>query len=82
VRPGTAEHVAALPGTNVAELDLPAVLALARDDTWAAASTRYVAEPTPDRPSAAVVAATDPGSWQGAKVCALDLPPRESGGGA
>lgn len=39
-RPGTAEHLAALPGITILELDLPAVLAVARQETWAAAHSR------------------------------------------
>lgn len=80
-RPGTAEHIAALPGIAVVDLDLPAALAVAREDSWAAAHTRYAAEPTPDRPNGAVVATTDPEFWKGTKVRVLDLTPRESGGG-
>lgn len=45
-RPGTAEHLAALPGITVVDLDLSAALALARRETWAAAhSQRSVGAP-------------------------------------
>nr|MDT0665328.1 hypothetical protein [Micromonospora sp. DSM 115978] len=37
LRPGTAEHVAALPAVVVVELDLPGALSVARDTTWATA---------------------------------------------
>lgn len=33
-RPGTAEHLAALPGITVLDLDLPAALAVAQRETW------------------------------------------------
>jgi hypothetical protein len=54
-RPGTAEHLAALPGSTVLDLDLPAALAVARHDTWAAAHCQYAAQPAPDRPDGAVI---------------------------
>lgn len=79
-RPGTAEHIAALSGIMVVDLDLPAALTVARDDTWAAAHTRYVAEPTPDRPNGAVVATADTDRWKGVPVRTLDLTPREPEG--
>lgn len=79
-RPGTAEHIAALPGITVVDLDLPAALVVAREDTWAVAHTRYAAEPTPDRPSGAVVATADPELWKGASVRVLNLKPGESDG--
>lgn len=72
-RPGTAEHLAALPGLTILDLDLPAALAVARQETWAAAHSRYAAQPTPDRPDGAVVATTDPGRWKGEPVRVLDL---------
>lgn len=58
LRPGTragrsrsrpAEHLAALPGITVLALDLPSALAVAQQDTWAAAHCQYAAQPTPDR---------------------------------
>jgi hypothetical protein len=58
-RPGTAEHLTALPGITVLDLDLPAALAVARHETWAAAHCQYAAQPTPDRPDEAVPAGTD-----------------------
>jgi hypothetical protein len=72
-RPGTAEHIAAMPGITVLDLDLPAALAVARKETWAAAHAQYVAEPTPDRPDGAVVATTDAKRWDGQPVRVLDL---------
>jgi hypothetical protein len=75
MRPGTAEHLAALPGVTVLDLDLPAALALARDDSWAPAHTRYAAEPTPERPNGAVVATTVPEAWKGQPVRVIDLSP-------
>lgn len=50
-RPGTAEHLAALPGITVLDLDLPAALAVAKQRTWAAAHSGHAAQPTPDRQS-------------------------------
>ncbi|MFF2807682.1 hypothetical protein ACFVT2_10910 [Streptomyces sp. NPDC058000] len=75
IRPGTAEHLAALPGVKVLDLDLPAALALARDDSWAPAHTRYAAEPTVERPNGAVVATTAPDVWKGQPVRIIDLTP-------
>ncbi|GAA1551700.1 MULTISPECIES: hypothetical protein [Streptomyces] len=72
-RPGTAEHLAALPGITVLDLDLPAVLAVARQDTWAAAHCLYAAQPTPDRPDGALIATAEPGRWSGEAVRVLDL---------
>ncbi|MFJ8045811.1 hypothetical protein ACIRBX_35400 [Kitasatospora sp. NPDC096147] len=74
-RPGTAEHLAALPAVTVLELDLPAALAIARDTTWAQAHTRYAAAPTPDRPDGAVIATIDPSRWKGEAVRVIDLNP-------
>ncbi|WP_425580268.1 hypothetical protein [Streptomyces polychromogenes] len=75
VRPGTAEHLAALPGVTILDLDLPAALAVAREETWAAAHTRYAARPTADRPEGAIVATTEPKRWDGEPVRVLDLGP-------
>ncbi|MGW3686506.1 hypothetical protein [Streptomyces sp. NPDC005091] len=54
-RPGTAKHLAALPGITVLDLDLDldlaAALALARQETWAAAHSQYAAQPTPHAPA-------------------------------
>ncbi|WP_406229263.1 hypothetical protein [Streptomyces anthocyanicus] len=72
-RPGTAEHLASLPGITVLDLDLAAVLAVARQKTWAAAHSLHAAQPTPNRPDGAVVATTDPGRWSGETVRVLDL---------
>ncbi|WP_406496091.1 hypothetical protein OG936_18830 [Streptomyces sp. NBC_00846] len=72
-RPGTAEHLAALPGITVLDLDLPAALDLARHETWAAAHSRYAAQPTPDRPDGAIIATTVPTRWEGEPVRVLDL---------
>ncbi|MFF4935028.1 hypothetical protein ACFY2H_40170 [Streptomyces griseofuscus] len=74
-RPGTAEHLAALPGITVLDLDLPSALAVARQDTWAAAHCQYAAQPTPDRPDGAVIATTAPDRWRGEPVRVLDLTP-------
>ncbi|MDX2709685.1 hypothetical protein PV350_43790 [Streptomyces sp. PA03-6a] len=72
-RPGTAEHIAALPGITVVDLDLPAALALARENTWATAHTRHTALPTPERPDGAVIATAAPDRWAGQPVRTLDL---------
>ncbi|WP_413812836.1 hypothetical protein [Streptomyces sp. OE57] len=74
-RPGTAEHLAALPGITVLDLDLSAALAVAKEATWAAAHSRYAAQPTPERPDGAVVATTTPKRWEGERVRVLDLTP-------
>ncbi|MGW7817451.1 hypothetical protein ACWGLF_04795 [Streptomyces puniciscabiei] len=75
MRPGTAEHLAALPGITILDLDLPAVLAVARQNTWAAAHCQYAAQPTPDRPDGAIIATTTPDRWIGEPVRVLDLDP-------
>ncbi len=72
-RPGTAEHIAALPAVTIVELDLAAALALARDTGWASAHVRYAAEPTPECPEGAVIATAQPGRWTGQPVRILDL---------
>ncbi|GGX34520.1 hypothetical protein O1M07_38540 [Streptomyces albulus] len=74
-RPGTAEHLVALPGITVLDLDLPAALAVAQQASWAAAHCQHAAQPTPDRPAGAVVATTDPQRWHGQPVRVLDLNP-------
>ncbi|MFJ3233399.1 hypothetical protein [Streptomyces sp. NPDC086787] len=74
-RPGTAEHLVALPGITVLDLDLPAVLAVAQQNSWAAAHAQHAAQPTPDRPDGAVIATTAPGRWTGEPVRVLDLNP-------
>lgn len=74
-RPGTAEHLAALPGITVLDLDLPTALAVARQETWAAAHSQYAAQPTPDRPDGAIVATTAPKRWEDEPVRILDLNP-------
>ncbi|MFF5407928.1 hypothetical protein ACFY8K_34315 [Streptomyces misionensis] len=74
-RPGTAEHLAALPGITVLDLDLPSALAVAQQDTWAAAHCQYAAQPTPDRPDGALIATTAPDRWKGEPVRVLDLTP-------
>ncbi|MEW2493585.1 hypothetical protein ACWEQU_26590 [Streptomyces nodosus] len=75
IRPGTAEHLAALPGITVLDLDLPAALAMARETSWAPAHTRHAAEPTAERPNGAVVATAAPDVWKGQPVRVLDLGP-------
>ncbi len=74
-RPGTAEHLAALPGITVLDLDLPAALAVAQQETWAAAHSQHAAQPTADRPEGAIVATTVPKRWEGRPVRILDLTP-------
>lgn len=74
-RPGTAEHLAALPAVTVLDLDLAAALAVAAENTWAQAHTRYAAAPTPERPDGAVVATVDPARWKGQPVRVIDLTP-------
>ncbi|MFE5560246.1 hypothetical protein [Streptomyces sp. NPDC056544] len=74
-RPGTAEHLAALPGITVLDLDLPAALAVAQQKTWAAAHSQHAAQPTADRPEGAIVATTVPKRWEGQPVRILDLTP-------
>ncbi|MEU1503105.1 hypothetical protein [Streptomyces sp. NPDC005732] len=74
-RPGTAEHVASLPGVTVLDLDLDTALALAQHKTWAAAHSQYAAQPTPDRPDGAIIATTDAHRWTGQPVRVLDLAP-------
>lgn len=74
-RPGTAEHLAALPGVTFLDLDLSAAFALAEETTWAQAHTRYAATPTPERPDGAVVATADPQRWKGHPVRLIDLTP-------
>ncbi|MFJ9523228.1 hypothetical protein ACIRPK_33930 [Kitasatospora sp. NPDC101801] len=72
-RPGTAEHLAALPGLTLLDLDLAAALALAKESTWAEAHTRYAAAPTPERPDGAFVATADPARWKGQPVRVIDV---------
>ncbi len=74
-RPGTAEHLAALPAVTVLDLDLAAALALAAESTWAEAHARHVAAPTPERPDGAVVATVDPDRWKAQPVRIIDLTP-------
>ncbi|MCY0951430.1 hypothetical protein OTB16_18475 [Streptomyces sp. H27-S2] len=74
-RPGTAEHLAALPGITVLDLDLPAALAVAQQETWAAAHSQHAAQPTADRPDGAIIATTLPKRWEGQAVRVLDLTP-------
>ncbi|MDO0912014.1 hypothetical protein QQM39_14520 [Streptomyces sp. DT2A-34] len=74
-RRGTAEHIVALPGVIVLDLDLPAALAVARDTGWAPAHIEHAAQLTPERPDGAVVATAVPGRWKGRLVRVLDLNP-------
>ncbi|SCF61721.1 hypothetical protein GA0115254_10804 [Streptomyces sp. Ncost-T10-10d] len=62
-----------MPGITVLDLDLAAALALARQETWAAAHSQYAAQPTPDRPDGAIVATTAPKRWEVDPVRVLDL---------
>ncbi|MFJ4622853.1 hypothetical protein [Streptomyces sp. NPDC088812] len=73
VRPGTAEHVAALPGVTLLDLDLPASLAVARETSWAPAHARYAVEPTAKRPNGAVIATAAPDVWKGQPARVIDL---------
>ncbi len=75
IRPGTAEHLAALPGVAVLELDLSAALAVARETSWAPAHVRYAAEPTAERPNGAMIATIAPEAWKGQPVRLIDLGP-------
>jgi hypothetical protein len=74
-RRGTAEHIVALPGVIVLDLDLPAALAVARDTSWASAHIEHAAQPTAERPDGAVVATAMPERWKGRPVRVLDLNP-------
>jgi hypothetical protein len=74
-RPGTAEHLAAMPGITVLDLDLAAALAIAGQQTWAAAHSQHAAQPTPDRPDGAVIATTTPKRWESEAVRVLGLTP-------
>jgi hypothetical protein len=76
-RPGTAEHLAALPALSVIPLDLSAALAVAVDinATWAHAHAQHAALPTPERPDGSVIATTAPERWAGRPVRTLNLAP-------
>jgi hypothetical protein len=76
-RPGTAEHIAALPAITVLPLDLPAALAIAQEPVagWAAAHTGHSVEPTAERPDGAFVATAAPDLWKGRPVRVLDVHP-------
>lgn len=74
-RPGTAEHLASLPGITVLSLDLPAALAVAQHATWAQAHAHHAAQPTAERPDGAIIATTVPTRWVGELVRVLDLSP-------
>lgn len=74
-RPGTAEHLAALPGIAIVELDLTAALSVARATTWADAHTLHAAQPGPDRPDGAMIATTRPHTWKEQPVRILDVSP-------
>ncbi|MBB4713676.1 hypothetical protein BJ965_003558 [Streptomyces luteogriseus] len=74
-RPGTAEHIAALPCITIVDLDLPAALAVGRATTWSDAHTLYAAQPSPERPDGAVIATTRAHTWKGQPVRILDLAP-------
>ncbi|MFC9760057.1 hypothetical protein [Streptomyces sp. NPDC056921] len=65
---GRSEHRLGQP-----RLDLAAALALARQETWAAAHSQFAAQPTPDRPDGAIIATTAPKRWEGEPVRVLDL---------
>ncbi|WP_123466644.1 MULTISPECIES: hypothetical protein [unclassified Streptomyces] len=54
---------------------LPAALAVAQQETWAAAHSQYAAQPTADRPDGAIIETTAPERWAGEPVRVLDLTP-------
>ena len=73
-RAGTAEHLAALPGLIVLDLDLPAALAVAADPPdWSIPHISTRPSPPRERPDGAVIATTDPQRWQQRPVRLLDL---------
>ncbi|MFI7010329.1 hypothetical protein [Streptomyces sp. NPDC050145] len=72
-RRGTAEHIAALPGITLLEVDLATALAIAQEDTWARAHCRYAAQPGPERPDGAFIATVVPRQWDGQRT--IDLTP-------
>lgn len=74
-RPGTAAHLAALPGITILDLDLPTALAVAAQKTWAEAHSQFAAQPTLERPDGAIIATVAPRRWAGAPVRVLDLSP-------
>lgn len=74
-RPGTAEHIASLPGVIILDLDLPAALAIANKSTWAAAHAKYAAEPAIERPDGALIATVVPERWAQQSVRVIDLNP-------
>jgi len=72
-QPGTAAHVASLPGFTILDLDLPAALDVARHSTWALAHTLHAAVPALDRPDGALIASAEPQRWSGWPVRVLDV---------
>lgn len=76
-RPGTAEHLAALPALTVVGLDLSAALVVATDPTgtWALTHAEHAAQPTPEHPDGALIATTDPDPWTARSVRILDIAP-------
>lgn len=74
-RPGSAEHLAMLPGVLILDLDLPAALAITTETTWAQAHTGYAASPAPDRPEGAVIATAIPDRWSNQPVHVIDINP-------
>ncbi|MFF8883139.1 hypothetical protein [Streptomyces flaveolus] len=50
-------------------------LAVARQETWAAAHSQYAAQPTADRPEGAIIATTAPPDVQTNPSRVLDLTP-------
>ncbi len=57
----------------VLALDLPAALAVAKQQTRATAHSSHAAQPTPDRPDGAVLATTAPERWKGQQARVLGL---------
>ncbi|WP_030898694.1 hypothetical protein [Streptomyces sp. NRRL F-5126] len=74
-RPGTAEHLSALPSVTIVELDLAGALGVAADEArgWALPHAQHIARPTAERPDGAVIATTRPARWTGHTVRVLDL---------
>jgi hypothetical protein len=76
-RPGTAEHLTALPALTVLPLDLPSALAVAAGPAgaWGMPHALHAAQPTPERPDGAVIATMRPEQWSGHPVRTLSLAP-------
>jgi len=77
-RPGTAEHVAALPGVTVLDLDLPTALSMMSWQGWDRPHVLYCALPNLDRPEGAAIATANPEPWRGRTVRLIDLREEQS----